>query len=39
MESLTSAPFDRPESGRVAVRIVTVHGDEMLAVREVPETA
>ena len=36
MESLVSAPFDRPSSGRVAIRIVTSTGDEMLAVREVP---
>ena len=36
MESLTSAPFRRPTSGRIAVRIVTTTGDEMLAVRDVP---
>ena len=36
MESLTSAPFRRPKSGRIAVRIVTTTGDEMLAVRDVP---
>ena len=36
MESLVSAPFRRPTSGRIAVRIVTSTGDEMLAVREVP---
>ena len=36
MESLTSAPFRRPRSGRIAVRIVTTTGDEMLAVRDVP---
>ena len=35
MESLTSAPFRRPDGGRVAVRIVTTFGDEMLCVREV----
>ena len=35
MESLTSAPFRRPDGGRVAVRIVTAFGDEMLCVREV----
>ena len=32
MESLTSAPFPRPTGGRVAVRIVTAFGDEMLTV-------
>ena len=32
MESLTSAPFRRPPGGRVAVRIVTAFGDEMLSV-------
>ena len=32
MESLTSAPFHRPSGGRIAVRIVTAYGDEMLAV-------
>ena len=32
MKSLTSAPFERPSSGRIAVRIVTQYGDEMLAV-------
>ena len=32
MESLTSAPFRRPTGGRVAVRIVTAFGDEMLSV-------
>ncbi len=36
MESLTSAPFRRPERGRIAVRIVTTFGDEMLAVVELP---
>lgn len=36
MESLTSAPFRHPESRRVAVRIVTTFGDEMLAVVELP---
>ena len=35
MESLTSAPFRRPGGGRVAVRIVTTFGDEMLCVRDV----
>ena len=35
MESLTSAPFRRPDGGRVAVRIVTTFGDEMLCVLEV----
>ena len=35
MESLTSAPFRRPAGRRVAVRIVTTFGDEMLCVREV----
>ena len=35
MESLTSAPFRRTAGGRVAVRIVTTFGDEMLCVREV----
>ena len=35
MESLTSAPFPRPAGGRVAVRIVTTFGDEMLCVRDV----
>ena len=34
MESLTSAPFLRPGGGRVAVRIVTTFGDEMLCVRD-----
>ncbi len=37
MLSLTSAPFRRPKSGRIAVRIITTTGDEMLAVRDVPE--
>ncbi len=32
MQSLTSAPFKRPSTGRLAVRIVTQFGDEMLAV-------
>lgn len=32
MESLTSAPFRRPSGGRIAVRIVTAFGDEMLQV-------
>ena len=32
MESLVSAPFERPSTGRIAVRIVTQYGDEMLAV-------
>ena len=32
MESLTSAPFRRPTGGRVAVRIVTAFGDELLSV-------
>lgn len=32
MESLTSAPFRRPDGGRIAVRIVTAFGDEMLSV-------
>ena len=32
MESLTSAPFRRPTGGRIAVRIVTAFGDEMLSV-------
>ncbi len=36
LESLTSAPFRRPKSGRVAVRIVTTFGDEMLAVVDLP---
>lgn len=36
MESLTSSSFRRPKSGRIAVRIVTATGDEMLAVRDVP---
>ncbi len=36
MESFTSAPFRRPKSGRIAVRIVTTFGDEMLAVVELP---
>ncbi len=31
MNSLISAPFARPETGRIAVRIVTQYGDEMLA--------
>ena len=39
MESLTSAPFRRPKSGRIAVRIVTTTGDEMLAVRDLPPDA
>ena len=34
MESLTSAPFSSPPGGRVAVRIVTAFGDEMLSVLE-----
>ncbi len=36
MESLESAPFRRPETGRIAVRIVTTFGDEMLAVVDLP---
>ena len=32
MQSLVSAPFKRPSSGRIAVRIVTQYGDEMLSV-------
>ncbi len=36
MLSLTSAPFRRPKSGRIAVRIITTTGDEMLAVRDMP---
>ena len=32
MKSLVSAPFERPRTGRIAVRIVTQYGDEMLAV-------
>ena len=32
MKSLVSAPFERPSTGRIAVRIVTQYGDEMLAV-------
>ena len=32
MKSLTSAPFKRPSTGRIAIRIVTQYGDEMLAV-------
>ena len=32
MKSLVSAPFERPGTGHVAVRIVTQYGDEMLAV-------
>lgn len=36
MGSLVSAPFNRPTTGRIAVRIVTSTGDEMLAVRDVP---
>ena len=36
MESLTSSPFDAPSSGRIAVRIVTASGDEMTAIRELP---
>ena len=32
MESLTSAPFHPPSGGRIAVRIVTAFGDEMLSV-------
>lgn len=32
MTSLTSAPFERPSTGRIAVRIVTQFGDEMLTV-------
>ncbi len=35
MLSLTSAPFRRPKSGRIAVRIITTTGDEMLAVRDI----
>ncbi|MCY4542181.1 MAG: site-specific DNA-methyltransferase [Rhodobacteraceae bacterium] len=34
METLQSAPFDKPTTGRVAVRIITSFGDEMLAVRD-----
>ena len=32
MKSLVSAPFEQPRTGRIAVRIVTQYGDEMLAV-------
>ncbi len=39
MLSLTSAPFARPETGRIAVRIVTQYGDEMLAEVEVEPAA
>ncbi len=39
MESLVSAPFRRPQSGRIAVRIITTTGDEMLAVRDLPRDA
>ena len=39
MESLTSAPIQPPASGRIAVRIVTTFGDEMLAVVDVPAPA
>ena len=36
MLSLESMPFDAPESGRIAVRIVTVYGDVMTTVHDVP---
>ena len=32
MQSLVSAPFERPSTGSVAIRIVTQYGDEMLTV-------
>ena len=32
---MRSAPFDPPERGRIAVKIVTATGMEMTAVREV----
>ena len=35
MTSLISAPFERPSTGRIAVRIVTQFGDEMLTVVQV----
>ena len=37
MTSLTSAPFERPSTGRIAIRIVTQFGDEMLAVLPVEQ--
>ena len=37
MESLISSPFETPSSGRIAVRIVTASGDEMTAIRELPD--
>ena len=36
MLSLKSVPFETPQSGRIAVRIITKHGDEMTTIHEVP---
>ena len=36
MLSLKSAPFETPQSGRIAIRIITKHGDEMTTIHEVP---
>ncbi len=35
MQSLVSAPFERPKTGKIAIRIVTQFGDEMLSVMPV----
>ena len=36
MMSLKSVSFETPQSGRIAVRIITEHGDEMTTIHEVP---
>ena len=35
LTSMTSAPFDRPERGRIAVKVVTATGMEMTTVRDI----
>ena len=39
MLSLKSVPFETPQSGRIAVRIITEHGDEMTTIHEIPSDA
>ena len=36
LTAMRSAPFDPPERGRIAVKIVTATGMEMTAVKETP---
>ena len=33
--STTSRPFDRPETGKIAVKVINHYGDEVLKVFEV----